>query len=188
MGVYRGLRIYLPQSSPFECDIDEIRIYSGDDLVYSSPHWTARAWPNAWETPLALDGYLATRWRTWQAVRAGNYFEIAFDRPQRISSLVAYSHAPALGFRPELYGVPAGQGNAKPEWRNLGPLLSKRLPLEDLRLEATQAVRRAGYGYLLAPTGGGGAAPIGNAIVGQEGLWGLAQVEQAGPYYLFRVK
>jgi hypothetical protein len=24
--------------------------------------------------------------------------------------------------------------------------------------------------------------------VGQEGLWGLAQVEQAGPYYLFRVK
>jgi 4-amino-4-deoxy-L-arabinose transferase-like glycosyltransferase len=186
--VYTSLRIVLPQSSKFECDIDELRIYSGDDLVYTSPHWTARAWPNAWETPLALDGYLATRWRTWQPVRAGNYFEVAFDRPQRISSLAVYSHAPALGFHPEVYGMPAGQNADKPTWHDLGPLLSQRLPPEDLRLQATRAIRRAGYGYLLAPTGAGGAAPIGNAILGEEGLWGLAQVGRAGPYYLFRVK
>jgi 4-amino-4-deoxy-L-arabinose transferase-like glycosyltransferase len=186
--VYQGLRIVLPQSNKNECDIDEIRIYSGDDLVYASPHWTARAWPNSWETPLALDGYLATRWRTWQPVRAGNYFEIAFDRPQRISALAVYSHAPVLGFRPEVYGMPAGQKPGKPAWRNLGPLLSRRLPPEDLRLQATRAIRRAGYGYLLAPAGAGGAAPIGNAILGAEGFWGLAQIDRAGPYYLFRVK
>ena len=136
------------------------------------------------ETPLALDGYLATRWRTWQPVRAGDYFELNFDRPQRISSLVAYSHAPALGFYPELYGASPG----KPDWQHLGPLLSKRLPPDDLRLQATRAVLRAGYRYLLAPTGGAGAAPIGNAILGQEGLWGLAPVDHTGGYYLYRVK
>ena len=76
----------------------------------------------------------------------------------------------------------------EPDWRDLGPLRGKRLPPEDLRLAATRVVRRAGYRYLLIPTGAGGAAPLGNAIIGQEGLWGLAQVERAGPYYLFRVK
>ena len=188
IGVYRSLRIYLPQSSPFELDIDEIRIYAGDDLVDRGPHWEARSWPNTWETPLAFDRYLVTRWRTWQPVRAGNYFEIIFDRPQRISSLVAYSHAAARGFHPEVYGAEVGQMSRKPDWRDLGPLLGKRLPPEDLRLAATRVVRRAGYRYLLIPTGAGGAAPLGNAIIGQEGLWGLAQVERAGPYYLFRVK
>jgi hypothetical protein len=188
IGVYSGLRIVLPHSSKFECDIDEIRIYSGEDQVYAGPHWTARAWPNAWETPLALDGSLATRWRTWQPVRVANYFELAFDRPQRISSLTVYSHAPALGFHPEVYGMPAGQNADKPAWRNLGTLVSQRLPPEDLRLQATRAIRRAGYGYLLAPTAAAGAAPMGNAILGNEGLWGLAHVGRAGPYHLFRVK
>jgi hypothetical protein len=74
LGLFRRLRFRLSLASNSECDIDDIRIYSGEDLVYTSPNWTLRAWPNSWEAPLALDGNLATRWRTWEPVRAGVYF------------------------------------------------------------------------------------------------------------------
>ena len=61
-------------------------------------------------------------------------------------------------------------------------------PAPDLRLDATRALRRAGFRYLLAPTGSGGNAPIGNLLVGHEAQWGLERAGEAGRFYLFRVK
>jgi 4-amino-4-deoxy-L-arabinose transferase-like glycosyltransferase len=182
-GSFARLRFRLAKANNSECDIDDIRIYSGDDLVYSSPNWTVRAWPNSWEAPLALDGNLATRWRTWEAVRAGMYFEIRFDHPQRISRVVLFSYTPGLHISPDVYGL-----TTDGKWLNLGPLLATRLPKQDLRVEAVRALRRAGYRYLLVPTGGGGAAPVGNAITARPAEWGLAQEASAGQYYLFRIK
>jgi hypothetical protein len=177
------LRFRLPAASNFECDLVDIRVYAGEDLVFTSPHWDLRAWPNSWEAPLALDGNLATRWRTWQPIRAGMYMELRFDHPQRISSVVLYSHAPLLGVPVEIYGQ-AGRG----PWRLLGTPRAIQHPKEDLRPDAILAVRRAGYRYLIAATGSGGTAPLGNALVGQEPEWGLERVAEAGQYFLFRVK
>jgi hypothetical protein len=61
-------------------------------------------------------------------------------------------------------------------------------PPEHLHLEAGLALRAAGYRYILAPTGGGGFAPIGNALVAEAPLWGVQFADHAGRYYLFRVK
>jgi hypothetical protein len=74
------------------------------------------------------------------------------------------------------------------QWIALGRLHASQHPKEDLRAEATLAIRRTGYRYLLVTTGAGGAAPIGNAIIGHEPEWGLEQTAEAGPYRLFRVK
>jgi len=177
------LRFRIRATRASECDIDDVRLYSGSELVFNSPNWALRAWPNSWEAPLALDGNLATRWRTWEPIRAGMYFEIRFDHPQRISAAVVYSHTPALNVPVDVYGM-----DTAGHWRALGPLLATRRPRPDLRAGAVLALRRAGYRYLVVPTGSEGAAPIGNAVVGQEAEWGLERVEQAGPYYLLRVK
>ena len=138
---------------------------------------------NSWEAPLALDGNLATRWRTWESIRAGTYYEIRFDHPQRISSVVVYSHTPAFNVHVDLYGM-----DTPGHWRALGTLLVARQLSPDLRTDATQAIWRAGYSYLVVPTGGEGASPIGNAMIGREAEWNLKLVTQAGPYYLYRVK
>jgi len=58
----------------------------------------------------------------------------------------------------------------------------------DLRLEATLALRKSGYRFVLVPTGAGGNAPLGNVIVGHEAEWGMEQAGYAGDYYLLRVK
>ena len=178
----RALRFRLPASGSGEFEISDIRVYSGDELIYTSPHWNLRAWPNSWEAPLALDGNLATRWRTWQPVRPGMYFEIRLDHPQRISAALLYSRA-----RRDLPLEVYGQGRDG-RWRALGVPYPARHPNEDLRAAATLAMRRAGYRYLMVPTGAGGNAPLGNALLGQEPEWGLERVERAGRYYLFRIK
>jgi hypothetical protein len=151
--------------------------------VYPSPQWQLRAWPNRWESPLVLDDNLATGWRTWEPVRAGMYLEVRFDHWQTISSAVVYSPSPGHGLALEVYG----QG-AKRRWHALGAAQARPHPPGDLRIDASLAIRRAGYRYVLAATGGGGSTPAGNALVGHESDWGMERVAEAGPYYLYRVK
>ncbi len=179
----QALRFRLPAASGSECEIAEVRIYSGTDLVYTSPHWQLRAWPNRWESPLAFDDNLATAWRTWEPARAGMYLEVRFDHFQTISSAVVYSPSAGRGLSLEVYGQAA-----KRRWHALGTAEARPHPREDLRIEAALAIRRAGYRYVLAATGGGGSTPAGNALVGHESEWGMQRVAEAGPYYLYRVK
>jgi hypothetical protein len=149
--------------------------------VFNSPQWTLAGWPNRWEGPLALDGNLATRWRTWQPVRGGMYFEIGFENAQRLSEAVVVTHVPFGG---SVYGQ-----DARGRWGLLADrsTMTTREP-RDLRLDASRALRKSGYRYLLVPIGEGGNAPIGNVIVGHEAEWGLEQAGYAGDYYLLRVK
>jgi hypothetical protein len=180
----RALRFRLPAGYQGECDISEVQLYSAEYRIFPSPEWTVSAWPNRWEGPLALDGNVATRWRTWEPVRAGMYFEIDMDHAQRLSSAVLISHTPMHRAPLEFYGQ-----TVKGQWQLLSnhPTAEPRA-IQDLRLEATRALRRAGYRYLLAATGSGGNTPIGNILLGHEPEWGLERVGEAGRYYLFRVK
>jgi hypothetical protein len=179
----QALRFRLPAANRSEFEIDEVRIYSGADLVYTSPHWRLRAWPNRWESPLALDDNLSTGWRSWEPARAGMFLEVRFDHFQTISSAVLYSPSPGAGLTLDVYGQ-----NAKGRWHALGPAPGRPHPSEDLRIEAGLAIRRAGYRFVLAATGGGGSTPAGNALLGHESEWGMEGVANAGPYYLYRVK
>jgi len=177
----RALRFLVPAALEGEWDICELHVFSGGDPVFGSAQWTFPGRPNRWEAPLAFDGNTATRWRTWEPVRAGMFFEADFSHAQRLTSATLVTHRPVPL---EVWGR-----DAKDTWR----LLTKtgnavlRAP-QDLRLDASRALRGAGYRYLLVPTGEGGNAPIGNAIVGREAEWGMERVGEAGRFYLFRVR
>ena len=74
----RALRFRMPAGYDGELDINEVQIFSGETVIANSPQWTFTGHPNPWEGPLAFDGNLATRWRTWEQVRAGMTFEVDF--------------------------------------------------------------------------------------------------------------
>ena len=179
----RAVRFRLPVADGSEFHLNEVRVFYDTDLVYASPNWRLRAWPNRWEAPLAVDDNFATRWRFREPVRPGMYLEMRFDRPQRISSAVLSSYTSSIDVPIEFYGE-----GADGHWRFFGIWRPVRRPRGDLRIEASLALRRAGYRYILAETGFGGNAPIGNALLGQEPEWSLERVGEAGRYYLFRVK
>jgi hypothetical protein len=179
----RAVRFRIPVSYDGEWDISEVQLYSGEYRVFNSPQWTLSGW-NPWEAPLAFDGNLATRWRTWESVRAGMSFEVNLQSAQRLTGAVLATHTPVFRVPLEVSGQ-----DAKGAWHVLAKSAEAiPRPPQDLRLEAVRAVRKAGYRYLLAPTGADGNGPIGNRIVGHESEWGLEQVGYAGDFHLFRVK
>jgi hypothetical protein len=111
-------------------------------------------------------------------------FEIDFGHPQRITSAVLVTHTPLYNVPLETWGR-----DAKGTWRLLtkDAVATRRAP-QDLRLDAARALRKAGFRYLLTPTGPGGNGPIGDTIVGREADWGMERAADAGRYYLLRVK
>jgi hypothetical protein len=180
----RALRFRMPVGYDGEWDINEVQIRSGDIVVSNSPQWNFTGHPNRWEGPLAFDGNLATRWRTWEPVRVGMTFEVDFGHTQRVTAASLVSHAPLLQPRLEVWGRdPQGQWTMLVENVQTSPR-----PPQDLRLDAARALRRAGFRYLLVPTGDGGNAPIGNEIVGHEADWGMERAADAGRFYLLHVK
>ena len=180
----RALRFRMPVAYQGEWDINEVQLYSGEDRVFNSPQWTLGGWPNRWEAPLAFDGNMATRWRTWETVRAGMYLDVDLGNPQRLTAAVLVTHTAAFHVPLEVHGL-----DVQGRWHLLSntPQAIPRAP-QDIRLEASRALKRAGFRYLLVPTGGGGNAPIGNILVGHEAEWGMERVGEAGRFYLFRVK
>jgi hypothetical protein len=174
----------IPAGSHGEWDISEVRIFSGEDRVFNSPQWTFSGSPNRWEAPLAFDGNPATRWRTWEPLRESAHFDVEFGHVQWLTSAELTGHTPAAGGALEVDGR-----DAKGRWRLL-PAATANISHapRDLRLDAARALRRAGFRYLLVPTGSGGNAPIGNLLVGHEAEWGMERVGDAGRFYLLRVK
>jgi hypothetical protein len=178
-----GIRVRLRVTHAAEWCIHELHFRRGEDQVHPSPQWGLRAWPNPWEVPLALDANLATRWRTWEPMRAGMYVEVDFDHTQVLDGLTLLSHTPVFGVPMECYGRLADG-----QWRALGLLQAKERPHQDLRYSAMEAVRKAGYGYILTPVGWQGAGPLGKTMAAHEAEWGLVTAARAGNVTLFRVR
>ena len=182
----RALRFRLPSANPpaAEWDIAEIELDSGAERVSPGRRWELRAWPNVWEAPLALDGNLATRWRTWRPMRAGMYFEIDFDSPLSLSRAVLLSHTPLYDVPLEIYGK-----TFTGSWQLLSAApAAVPLPAEDLRLKATAALRRAGFQYLLVPTGQNGNGPVGRHVESDPLAWDMTKVGQQRDQVLFRIR
>ncbi len=182
--ILHDVRFRMPMAYQGEWDINEVQLFSGDNRLFNSPQWTLSAWPNRWEGPLAFDDNLATRWRTWETVRKGMYLDVELGNPQRLTAAVLVTHTPALRVPLEIYGL-----DMKGRWHLLSntPEAIPRPP-QDLRLEAGQALKRAGFRYLLVPTGKGGNAPLGNMLMGNAAAWGMEPIGEAGRFNLYHVK
>ena len=179
-----GIRFRLTVPHEGEWCVHDVRLLLDGERIHSSPQWTLAASPYAADVPAAFDDNLATRWRTWQPMRAGMFVEAVFNRPQVISGAVLASHSP-------VYEVPVtfeGLGTDG-KWRTLGVRAKGALrEYRDLRPDAARGLKNAGYRYLLAPTGKQGNGPLGDAIAADPRAWGMTVAGQTGPVYLFRIE
>jgi len=178
-----GLRIRTPQAAPVEWKIHEIELYSGDHQVPGNPQWELQAWPNVWELPLAFDRNWATRWRTWEPIRAGMYVEADFGSAVVLSGGAMASPAGGYALPLEFYG------RERDGWHLLtGRVVVTQMPLGDVRASATRAIRRAGFRYILAISTDEGNGLLGADMLGHEAEWGLEKKAELGPTVLFRIE
>lgn len=179
----RALRLRAPAANEVNFSFSEVWLYSGENRIAPGPAWALRAWPNIWDAPLAFDGLRTTRWSSDEPMRRGMFLEVDLERPQPVSRVTLLSHTPFRGAPLEIFGqAPDGQ------WRLLDNRpKATRLTAEDLRLDASSALRRAGFGYLLVNTADSGLGPLAQSLANESVQWGLTRVGEAGPAVLLRL-
>lgn len=67
--------------------VHEMRFYHQGVEVPRQADWRLRAWPNPWDVQLAFDNSLATRWRTWETVKPGDYLDVDFGKDQAVDEI-----------------------------------------------------------------------------------------------------
>jgi hypothetical protein len=179
-----GFRFRVLAAQRGEWEVEEVEVHSNGAPAPSRPDWTVRARPNIWEAPLAFDNSYATRWRTWRPMESGMTLEVDFAIPVMTDGVALVSRAPGAGVPLDIW---ARQLNGS--WRLVANSpLAVRSRAEPLRLEATAALRRAGFGYVLAPVEGGGNSLIGADMLADPRAWDLTPIAQAGWSVLFKVR
>jgi hypothetical protein len=154
-----GVRFRLPAAGPYEWEIHDAAILRGADPIRRDPRWRLSAWPNLFEAPLALDGSQASRWRSWEPATPGMFFEVLFGAPEVVSGANLASHWTFPGL--EVYGR-----SVDGKWLLLAnSTVSEPRAKEDLLKSAILDLKRAGFGYILAPTKTGGNGPLGKYLV-----------------------
>ena len=160
----------------------EMRFFHAGKELPRSPRWRLRAWPNPWEVPLAFDNSLATRWRTWEGVRPGDYVDVDFGGDEAIDEVLLDANPDYDAVRTQIEAMgPDGR------WE----LLSKdpKAALADrskysLRRAATYEMKARGLHYLLIGKDFAGAADIRD----DPEAWGLTNVAAGFGILLYKVQ
>lgn len=165
----RGLRLRLRGSQSESASLAEVEVRDPQGVkLQPNVLWSTAAWPNVWESSLAIDNNPATGWSTWQPAQTGMYWEVDFSAPREVASIRILGHR-SLGQLPfDLYG------QVDEAWVQL-PLTQQGFPMPGLnmRLAAMRAAKREGIRYLLAPTGNDTFGRLGRDMKDRPADWGL---------------
>lgn len=175
---FRVLQTGTAQTPEEQWSVNEMRFFHQDAELPRTAGWRLRAWPDPWEVQLAFDNSLATRWRSWEAIRPGDYLDVDFGSEETVDEIRLETSSDYFVRDLE---VQAMDGNG--QWTALA-----KDPKTDavdrshysMRLAATYELKARGIHYLL----------IGDDYVGSDDLaddpaaWGL---ELAGAGYGIRI-
>jgi hypothetical protein len=161
--------------------IFEMRIFAGGAEVQRSPRWRIWAMPNLWGAGLAFDGSPVTRWRTWERIRAGMFFQVEFGRAEQVDEVRLLMSDDQYGVKMRLEGKP--QGGA---WRELQTEPVKRsvaVPLTVRRM-AMRETRRGGITHLLLHEDDYAWPDLSK----NARAWGIREIGSVDAYHLFQLE
>ena len=183
-----GVRVVQTNSPPRGDDrekdlwsIFELRVFAGGREVERRPEWRVQARPNPWGAPLAFDGRLATRWRSWERIREGMFLQAEFGRAQPVEEVRLVMSDDQFGVQMRLEGKRRGGG-----WAPLpGEPLRRRaaVPLT-LRRMAVEEMKRGGVTHLLLREDDYAWADV-SALAD---AWGLREIGAVDGYHLYRLE
>ena len=144
---FRILQTGRAERPDVQWSVSELRFFHQGVEIARQPNWRLQAWPNPWEVQLAFDNSLATRWRSWETVKPGDFIDVDFGREQAIDEI-------HLETSPDYYvrQLQAEAMDSNGQWLTLAE--SPKTNLADrtnysLRLAATYEMQARGIHYLL---------------------------------------
>lgn len=161
--------------------IFELRVFAGGREVERGPDWRVESRPNPWGAPLAFDGSLATRWRSWERIREGMFLQAEFGRAESVEEVRLVMSDDQFGVQMRLEGKRPGGG-----WQPLpGEPLRRRaaVPLV-LRRMAVEEMKRGGVTHLLLREDDYAWEDV-SALAD---AWGLREIGAVDGYHLYRLE
>jgi hypothetical protein len=155
--------------------IAELQVMADGKEIPRSPQWRLTARPNPWDVQLAFDNNPVTRWKSWQAPVIGDYVEIDFGRPQRVSGVLITCSPDYTNkqIRLETSGKPI-----QAEMRE------QAIPVDlNLRRAATEEFKARGIRYLMIYDGDLGADDFRRHAA----EWGITKLGEAAESVLYRI-
>jgi len=178
----RAVRVTL--RTPFGKDswaINEVRLFRQGIEVPRAPAWRLTARPNPWEIELTFDGNLATRWRSWESLRAGMYVEVGLGGFEELDQVMLICPLAPWDLKMELTGQ-----NEAGRWEPLGGepehILGEEPP--GLRRAATASFLRRGVNWLLVSDSDFGAKDFQQRTAD----WGLEFIAERNGARLYRIR
>ena len=84
---FRVLQTATVSDANAQWSVHELRFFDRGMEIPRRPEWRLQAWTNPWEVQLAFDNSLATRWRTWETVKPGDYLDVDFGGDQQVDEV-----------------------------------------------------------------------------------------------------
>jgi hypothetical protein len=156
----------------------ESEVWSVHEIQLDAGHVTASA--NVWDARFAIDGQLATSWRSWQPVRPGMYLEVSLP-PGNETGFVSFRTRPGDPLPPLTLDAQLPSG----EWRTLSssPVLKTDIPVLDLRSQAMAELRRCGVTHVLIHDD----EPLGPDFKTHQAEWNVRLAGEALPVRLYSI-
>ncbi|MCL6545006.1 MAG: discoidin domain-containing protein [Bryobacteraceae bacterium] len=161
--------------------INEVRLLRQGIEILRTPAWRLVARPNPWEIDLAFDGNLATRWRSWESLRAGMHVEVGLGGLEELDQVTLICPLAPWDLKMELRGLSeAGR------WEPLGGEPEHILGEEPqgLRRAATASFLRRGVNWLLISGSDFGAKDFEQRAA----EWGLEFIAERNGARLYRIR
>jgi hypothetical protein len=161
--------------------VAEFRIFDGDKELPRAPGWRLEARPNPWDVQLAFDNSAATRWRSWERLRAGMYISVDFGEARTLDKIRLQASFDQWGTK-----LHAEAREADGKWRVVSgePKLSNSgLPL-GLRRGAIDELKRDGVSYMLVSEDNFNWQDFRD----NASAWGIRQVDIAANVRLYKLE
>ena len=166
--------------------LSEIQFHRNDDLVAADTRWGVRATPFPWTAARIFDNNPLTAWNSGQPLREGMSVEVSFPEP------VAVNRAHLIYPWGQYYSEFNYYGRTvEGEWAPLeswSELRVRPISVPEMKTWAGESLRRAGIGFLVINTEGGGHNVVSPHIAKEPRAWGLEEIGQDGAVRIYQVK
>jgi hypothetical protein len=161
--------------------LDSVDLMIGGERIKQRSGWQVRASTNVWETPLAFDGNMVSRWCTRKAADRGVFLEVDISNPVIADSVRVLWPAEDKIANMRIDVCADNRWQTLPARTMIGPELN-------LRPAAMEMLKKAGITHILASASYEGIGVLGDRMLNEAGDWGLDVVTNLEAVYLFRLR
>ncbi|MCL4844158.1 MAG: discoidin domain-containing protein [Bryobacteraceae bacterium] len=178
----RAVRVV--QTAQGEADIwniSEMNLHTRDGVLPRGSGWGLRASAFPWDVGFAFDGSPVTRWRSWRALRAGDWIEVDLGASRRLTAVTLDMATDQWSAQMKLEGL-----GADGQWRELGaaPVRTERPPPLELRRMAVEELKRMGITHVMVVEGDRGWEDFRD----NADLWGISEAGRVDDTRLYRLE